>query len=193
MNSSTSNATPSEEFLNLKEMQRYSHIPEEIIREWIRRPIEPLPVTRVGKTTMIPRSTFNRWLASNEPVVAELSSRFGKEPASASFFSRSSMCRDGRSAMAWVASNHFKSLADAWEHCEWGDWMLWLLERDHPLTEPQWEELERTLKPFWSKRFMAQSSDDNKQAIAEFERGKANVLRQILGNPWRSQNAHASN
>jgi hypothetical protein len=70
--------------------------------------------------------------------------------------------------------------------------MLWLLERDHTLTEPQWKELDRALRPFWSKRFEAQSSSENKQARAEFERGKADALRQILGNPWRSHDANAS-
>jgi hypothetical protein len=94
--------------------------------------------------------------------------------------------------MAWLASNNFASLADAWDSCEWGEWMLWMLERINPLTEEQWEELKRALKPFWVKRFEAQSVAETEQAFAEYELGKARALRQIVGNPWRSQNEHTS-
>jgi hypothetical protein len=192
MNSTTSKVAPPREWLSLKQLQRYSHLPEKIIREWIQRPVEPLPVTRLGATTLIRRSTFDRWLASNKPAAAELSSHFKKEPSGDSFLSLSSLCRDGRDAMAWLASNNFASLAEAWDSCEWGEWMLWMLERINPLTEEQWEELERALKPFWVKRLEAQSPAETEQAFAEYELGKARALRQIVGNPWRSQNEHTS-
>jgi hypothetical protein len=70
--------------------------------------------------------------------------------------------------------------------------MLWMLERINPLTEEQWEELERELKPFWVKRFEAQSPAEAEQAFAEYELGKARVIRQIVGNPWEPKNANTS-
>lgn len=164
MNSST-NITPSREWISLKDSQPYAHLVEKILLEWIRRPAEPMPVTRVRKRTLISQRTFDRWLATR---------------------SSSWCCRDLGEAMPWLSSNNFASLADAWDSCERGGWMLWLLERADPLTEKQWAELDRALKPFWVKRFKAQSPAETEQAIAEFERGQADALRQIVGNPWRS-------
>ena len=86
MNSNTSKVAPPREWLSLKQLQRYSHLPEKIIREWIQRPVEPLPVTRLGAGTLIRRSTFDRWLASNKPAAAELSSQFKKGTPGRYFF-----------------------------------------------------------------------------------------------------------
>ena len=35
-------------------------------------------------------------------------------------------------ALDWIEDNNIKSLEEAWEKCQRGDWMLWLYTRLHP-------------------------------------------------------------
>jgi hypothetical protein len=199
MNSSTSKVAPPREWLSLKQLQRYSHLSEKIIQGWIGQPTNPLPVTRMGKMNLVRRSTFDQWLAAEHPLVAELVSQIRKKPARSSLLSTTGLyralytdqplCHD---AMPWLDHNKFASPTAAWEACDWGDGMLWLVERTHPLTEEQWQELERAEKPLWVKRCEAQSPAEHRQADAEYQRARARAIRQIVGNPWRSQNEHTS-
>jgi hypothetical protein len=199
MNSSTSKVAPPIEWLSLKQLQRYSHLSEKIIQGWIRQPADPLPVTRMGKISLVRRSTFDRWVASEYPLVSELIAHLRKKPARASLLSTSSLYRAlytdqplCHEAMPWLDHRKFSSPTAAWESCEWGDGMLWLLERTHPLTEQQWLELERAQKPFWIKRLKAQSPAETEQAKAEYQRATARAIRQIVGNPWERKNANTS-
>jgi hypothetical protein len=178
------------EWLDLKSLQRYACVSARTLRGWIQRPVEPLPVIRVQGKTLIRRSTFDQWLETDQPLIAELSSHLRKKSSRPGFLSTSrwfgkDVCDE---AVAWLAN--FVSPAAAWDSCERGDWMLWLLEHVKPLTEDQWEELERALEPLWAKRHQAQAPDETTQAIAEYELGKARALRKIFGNPWRSQNGN---
>jgi hypothetical protein len=93
MNSTTSKVAPPREWLSLKQLQRYSHLSEKIIQGWIRQPANPLPVTRMGKISLVRRSTFDRWVASEYPLVAELIAHLRKKPARASLLSTSSLYR----------------------------------------------------------------------------------------------------
>lgn len=175
------------EWLDLKSAQLYARVSSRTLREWIQRPVNPLPVMQGEVKTVIRRRTFDQWLETYHPLIARMSSHFRKMSpsvwsASPWLNKDSAVCDDG---IKWLAN--FASPADAWDSCNRGDWMLWLLEHINPLTEEQWEELEQALKPFWVKRHAAQSPAETRRAMAEFELGKANALREIIGNPWRSQ------
>ena len=165
------------EWLDLKSLQRYACVSERTLREWIHRGANPLPAARVGTKILVRRSTFDQWLEADQALFAELSSHLRKNGAHPWF--NKEVCDD---AVAWLAN--FVSPAAAWDSCERGDWMLWLLEQINPLTGEQWEELERALEPLWVKRHEAETPAEAKQAVGEFELGKARAIRQIVGNPW---------
>ena len=50
------------EWMDLKSLQRYACVSERTLREWVHRPIDPLPAARVGTKILVRRSTFDRWL-----------------------------------------------------------------------------------------------------------------------------------
>lgn len=50
------------EWLDLKTLQQYACMSERTLREWVHRPINPLPAVRVGSKILVRRSTFDRWL-----------------------------------------------------------------------------------------------------------------------------------
>jgi excisionase family DNA binding protein len=54
------------EWMDLKTLQRHACVSERTLREWIHRPFDPLPATRVGTKILVRRSTFDRWLEAHE-------------------------------------------------------------------------------------------------------------------------------
>jgi len=54
------------EWLDLKTLQTYACVSERTLREWIHRPINPLPAARVGIKLLIRRSAFDHWLESHQ-------------------------------------------------------------------------------------------------------------------------------
>jgi excisionase family DNA binding protein len=56
--------------LDLKALQQYACVSERTLREWIHRPVNPLPASRVGTKILVRRSVFDRWLENHriEPV-----------------------------------------------------------------------------------------------------------------------------
>jgi hypothetical protein len=55
-----------QEWLDLKALQRYACISERTLREWIHRAIDPLPASQVGTKILVSRSVFDRWLESHQ-------------------------------------------------------------------------------------------------------------------------------
>jgi Helix-turn-helix domain len=53
------------EWMDLKSLQRYACVSERTLREWIHRPIDPLPATRVGAKILVRRGSFDRWLENH--------------------------------------------------------------------------------------------------------------------------------
>jgi excisionase family DNA binding protein len=53
------------EWLDLKALQQYACVSERTLREWIHRPVNPLPAARVGTKILIRRSGFDRWLENH--------------------------------------------------------------------------------------------------------------------------------
>jgi excisionase family DNA binding protein len=56
------NNVPAPEWLDLKALQKYACVSERTLREWIHRPVDPLPAVRVGTKILVRRSDFDRWL-----------------------------------------------------------------------------------------------------------------------------------
>ena len=56
---------PTQEWLDLKALQRYACISERTLREWIHRASDPLPASQVGTKILIRRSAFDRWLEAH--------------------------------------------------------------------------------------------------------------------------------
>jgi len=54
------------EWLDLKALQRHACVSERTIREWIHRPVDPLPAVRVGTKLLVRRSIFDRWLEAHQ-------------------------------------------------------------------------------------------------------------------------------
>ena len=50
------------EWMDLKALQGYACVSERTLREWIHRPINPLPAARVGAKILVRRSAFDHWL-----------------------------------------------------------------------------------------------------------------------------------
>jgi hypothetical protein len=59
------NQTSQPEWLDLKALQRYACVSERTLREWIRRPIDPLPAAQVGAKILVRRGTFDHWLENH--------------------------------------------------------------------------------------------------------------------------------
>lgn len=55
-----------QEWLDLKALQRYACISERTLREWIHRADNPLPASQVGTKILVRRTVFDRWLESHE-------------------------------------------------------------------------------------------------------------------------------
>jgi excisionase family DNA binding protein len=53
------------EWLDLKALTGYACVSERTLREWLHRPIEPLPASRVGSKILVRRSTFDQWLENH--------------------------------------------------------------------------------------------------------------------------------
>ena len=74
------------EWLDLKALQQYACVSERTIREWIHRPIDPLPAARVGTKILVRRGSFDQWLENHrlklvdvggivDEIVSELTGR----------------------------------------------------------------------------------------------------------------------
>jgi hypothetical protein len=50
------------EWLDLKALRGYACVSERTLRDWIHRPVDPLPAVRVGTKLLIRRRVFDRWL-----------------------------------------------------------------------------------------------------------------------------------
>jgi excisionase family DNA binding protein len=59
------NQTSQPEWLDLKALQRYACVSERTLREWVHRPINPLPAVRVGTKILVRGSTFDHWLENH--------------------------------------------------------------------------------------------------------------------------------
>jgi excisionase family DNA binding protein len=53
------------EWMDLKALQGYACVSERTLREWIHRPIDPLPAARVGAKILVRRAAFDRWLENH--------------------------------------------------------------------------------------------------------------------------------
>ena len=53
------------EWMDLKALQGYACVSERTLREWIRRPIDPLPAAQVGAKILVKRSQFDHWLENH--------------------------------------------------------------------------------------------------------------------------------
>ena len=53
------------EWLDLKALTQYACVSERTLREWLHRPIDPLPAARVGAKILIRRTTFDQWLENH--------------------------------------------------------------------------------------------------------------------------------
>jgi excisionase family DNA binding protein len=49
----------------MKALRAYACVSERTLREWIHRPINPLPAMQVGKKILVRRGTFDRWLEAH--------------------------------------------------------------------------------------------------------------------------------
>lgn len=54
------------ECLDLKGVQQYACVSERTLREWIHRPVDPLPAVRVGAKILVRRSAFDAWLGAHQ-------------------------------------------------------------------------------------------------------------------------------
>ena len=54
------------EWLDLKALRRHACVSERTVRDWIHRPVDPLPATRVGTKILVRRSVFDRWLEAHQ-------------------------------------------------------------------------------------------------------------------------------
>jgi len=53
------------EWMDLKALQRYACVSERTLREWVHRPINPLPAARVRAKILVRRSTFDHLLENH--------------------------------------------------------------------------------------------------------------------------------
>jgi excisionase family DNA binding protein len=65
--------TSSAEWLDLKTLQGYACVSERTIRDWIHRPVDPLPAVRVGSKILVRRSTFDQWLENHRLKTVDVS------------------------------------------------------------------------------------------------------------------------
>jgi excisionase family DNA binding protein len=66
MSSSHTQVGDGAEWLDLKALQAYACVSERTLREWIHRPVDPLPAVRVGTKILIRRSSFDAWLEAHQ-------------------------------------------------------------------------------------------------------------------------------
>ena len=59
------NQTSQPEWLDLKALRGYACVSERTLRDWMHRPIDPLPAVRVGAKILVRRSTFDQWLENH--------------------------------------------------------------------------------------------------------------------------------
>jgi excisionase family DNA binding protein len=69
-----SSAENQPEWMDLKALRGYVCISDRTLREWLRRPVDPLPAVRVGAKILIRRSTFDRWLENHQLKVVDVGS-----------------------------------------------------------------------------------------------------------------------
>ena len=50
------------EWMDLRAIRRYACVSERTLREWIHRPVDPLPAVRVGTKILVCRGAFDAWL-----------------------------------------------------------------------------------------------------------------------------------
>lgn len=53
------------EWMDLRSLTEYASVSERTLREWIRRPQDPLPAVQVDRKIFVRRSQFDRWLESH--------------------------------------------------------------------------------------------------------------------------------
>lgn len=53
------------EWLDIRALQRYACVSERTLREWIHRPVDPLPAVRIGTKILIRRHAFDEWLEAH--------------------------------------------------------------------------------------------------------------------------------
>jgi excisionase family DNA binding protein len=58
--------SPDAEWLDLKRLQRYACVSERTLRDWIHRPENPLPASRVGNKLLVRRSVLDHWLEAHQ-------------------------------------------------------------------------------------------------------------------------------
>jgi len=61
------------EWLDMKALRQYACVSERTLRDWIHRPINPLPSARVGLKILVRRSAFDRWLEDHQLQPADVS------------------------------------------------------------------------------------------------------------------------
>ena len=59
------------QWLDLRSLAGYASISERTAREWIHRPVDPLPAVRVGTKILVKRGDFDRWLGAHPLIAAE--------------------------------------------------------------------------------------------------------------------------
>lgn len=62
------------EWFDLKTLRQYACVSERTLREWIHRPINPLPAARVGVKILVRRSTFDHWLENHRLKAVDVGS-----------------------------------------------------------------------------------------------------------------------
>jgi excisionase family DNA binding protein len=60
------------EWLDLKALQEYVCVSERTLREWIHRPVNPLPAVRVGTKILVRRSVFDAWLEEHRLQILDV-------------------------------------------------------------------------------------------------------------------------
>lgn len=53
------------EWLDIRALRQYVSISERTLREWIRRPVDPLPAVRIGSKILVSRRAFDEWLEAH--------------------------------------------------------------------------------------------------------------------------------
>jgi excisionase family DNA binding protein len=68
----TDQLTP--EWMDLKALQKYACVSERTLREWIQRPVNPLPASQVGGNILVRRSAFDQWLEGHQLKTVDVDS-----------------------------------------------------------------------------------------------------------------------
>jgi hypothetical protein len=51
--------------MDLKALREYACVSERTLREWVHKPINPLPAARVGAKILVKKGTFDLWLENH--------------------------------------------------------------------------------------------------------------------------------